>query len=226
MIQEERYLVLMRHSRRKDEYETEGDDPLAGWEDRVERPHDPPIIDFQLPIQSLQALQEAVPLGIREIKTSPYRRCLQTASVAAEHLLSDLGRITVDPGLSEVMLRARNAFSAPPEADALAHLPLEGIRALFHPSRRDTIFLAQGDPVDSEESPSESMARFQNTVDASVRECSHDVLVVTHGDCLNAVANQRHHIVIEAPECSWLVIRCSDNTICKTSDGLLMITDD
>src|SRR3989338_4179114 len=197
------YIVVMRHSRRKDDFEEVNEDAQAmAWGDRVQRPHDPPIFDFELPVRSCKDLHESLSLKIDAMKVSPYRRCLQTAAALVPHL-PFLQQITIDLGLSEVALRACNSFSMMPDATAtIDHLSLEDIKRLFHEHgctvELESIQLV-GDPAVFAESPSDSMLRFQRAVDSYLQDAKQDVLVVTHGDCLNAIANARGKIVFEAP---------------------------
>ena len=73
-------MVVMRHSVRLD------DDGSAEWEDRMLRPYDTPIKDFNLPV--LQT-NELIKLNLNHFDTiicSPFRRCLQTAAIVVKTL--------------------------------------------------------------------------------------------------------------------------------------------
>ena len=53
-------------------------DPRCAWEDREARPYDTPICDFELPAAQARKLSG---FEFGRVVSSPFRRCLQTASV-------------------------------------------------------------------------------------------------------------------------------------------------
>jgi broad specificity phosphatase PhoE len=128
------YFVVIRHSERLDMRE-EGTRSAAGkngeafttsrqeasdvlgdhddvivWSDRNERPWDPPMSDYELPARVIEhaSLQS---LNISVIYSSPFRRCLETAAVAAVSLgLQQGATIHVHPGLGEIMTKVRQGY--------------------------------------------------------------------------------------------------------------------
>ncbi len=163
-------------------------DQQEDWSDATTRPWDPPITDFNLPRTVLQGMPNSTHTTI--IYSSPFRRCLQTAAVAAVHL--NIPQIVVHPELGEVMHRARrcckqddrdNTFSYLLSEDECARAIEEasgGVVSMQRPFAGDTI-------PSWNETYTKSMDRLESTLRA-LRNDDESVLVVTHGDALQAAA--------------------------------------
>ena len=110
------HIGLLRHSARIDGLELPaladlGSDPRYAWEDRLARPYDTPISDFELPHTAATQLSE---YGFTKIVSSPFRRCLQTAAVAARAL--GVPTVDVHKGVGEGMAQVkRNGWTDGPD---------------------------------------------------------------------------------------------------------------
>ena len=193
------FLIIMRHSARLD-LTPEGQIKAseAQWTDREDRPWDPPIFDFNLPSNIAEA--ELADLSdTLVIYSSPFRRCLQTAGVVASKLKKNC--IWVHPGLGEIMAKVR--------AEACDMPIVEGgnrVNGWYLLSRAEWLdvvseasngYVTSVVPIDKisgeipvwSESYSESMERLA-TISSKLQEDhmtrGENVLLVTHGDALNA----------------------------------------
>lgn len=93
-------LFVTRHSKRID------DDDNAQWPNQIEKPYDPPIVDFELPKRTAMDIKGASmeePLSL--LISSPYLRCLQTAAILAKHL--DIDEVIIHNGLAELQHHVR-----------------------------------------------------------------------------------------------------------------------
>eukprot|EP01064_Diplonema_japonicum_P031917 TRINITY_DN586_c0_g1_i1.p1 TRINITY_DN586_c0_g1~~TRINITY_DN586_c0_g1_i1.p1 ORF type:complete len:333 (+),score=75.12 TRINITY_DN586_c0_g1_i1:66-1064(+) len=88
-------LCLMRHSTRQDVNGFEAA-PLDQWPDKMHRPYDPPISDYDLPAEAGLKLKK---YNFQAIVSSPYRRCLETAGIVARTIGVDV--VHVDDRLGE-----------------------------------------------------------------------------------------------------------------------------
>ncbi|CAB9500811.1 expressed unknown protein [Seminavis robusta] len=185
------YLAVLRHSVRLDMVEEDGEDDVP-WPDRQERPWDTPITDYDLPRTVLKA---ALPQNheITAIYSSPFRRCLQTAAVAALHL--DIAQILVHRGLGEVMGCVRNLQNGDKQEDDYL---------MTGKDCEQTVQLASGGKVTMKssflkdtttppwnETYSQSAMRLGRILRELQRKhaaMKQSVLVVTHGDALEAAA--------------------------------------
>ena len=102
------FFGVMRHSVRVDE------NPDAEWSDKLARPYDCPIEDFELPAQQIPQLQG---FGFTRIVCSPFRRCLQTAGIIARAL--DIKQVMVHLGVGEVMSKVKTAILASDEPSGM-----------------------------------------------------------------------------------------------------------
>jgi len=190
------FFAVMRHSARLDML-GDGFEPPLPWDDKVERPWDCPIWDFELPARTAEAL---APCGITVVYSSPFRRCLQTAGVVAASL--GVRAVTVHAGVGEVMEAARSCTD---EAAAAAQIDSGG-KAYLLPKAAcaDLVrsasggaaelavpFFAPPDVPPWDETRAESVQRLSGVLAslyAAHRAKGGSVVVVTHGDALAAAA--------------------------------------
>ena len=95
-------LILMRHSKRADQHPELAAKNNIIWPEMNQflRPYDPPICDFDLPVQMMQEVESLIPdIRITKIVSSPYLRCIQTASVIAKYL--NVTNIEIDARIGE-----------------------------------------------------------------------------------------------------------------------------
>ena len=86
-------------------------DDDAEWPEQAARPYDTPITDWDLPARECEALRR---LGVDRVVASPFRRCIETASVVAATL--GVKRVDVDVDFGEARPAARAIASLPPPA--------------------------------------------------------------------------------------------------------------
>jgi hypothetical protein len=120
-----RHVGVLRHAERIDTLEPAEVEALVGeqfaWPDRVARPYDTPISDFDHPRRAAAQLKE---FGFTRVVSSPFRRCLQTAAVAAAELGIEV--VDVHKGIGEAMAQVkRNGWPDEPGGHELTYLTEE-----------------------------------------------------------------------------------------------------
>lgn len=93
-------VIVMRHSKRIDQHPNFA--PHLKWneKDQYLRPYDPPICDYQLPVEKYKELQSFVPtINITKIVTSPFLRCIQTSTMIAKY--ANIKTLEIDARLGE-----------------------------------------------------------------------------------------------------------------------------
>lgn len=180
--------------------ETDVDDVAAvPWPDRSQRPYDSPIVDTDLPARQAKELCRLGMDSRTLIVCSPFRRCLQTAGIVARTL--GVAGITVHLGIGERMDKVRKEIAelalANKEASERASGSRQPAPVFSYLEEADMrgelgagVRLQQivGEQPPEGESGVEAKQRFIATI-AEVREeqlCDHPVLVVAHGDTLDA----------------------------------------
>ena len=202
MTDSERFakIVVMRHSIRLDR------DIDAGWEDKDSRPYDSPIRCFELPkLQGVKLSKH----GITKIVCSPFRRCIQTAAIVGKEI--GISELSIDLNFGEQMEQVRRANQARGAVDAemsLTYLTepqmLSTIRDL-NPDMR--ISCITGSTPQYDESLIGSYTRFSRNFDRLQLEFPGDVLlVVTHGGCVDAVAQAKGFTAFEVCECGFIAV--------------------
>lgn len=223
---------VIRHSKRLD------DDKGATWSDQGERPHDPPIADHELPKEAArQILAFLLSLNMLSMRfrlvCSPFRRCMETAKIIMNEFTNwgiTFEVVFVDRDLSEVASKVPKAYTdagLPMPEGVIPIMPEDGMREILGPK----FLCVDGKPVDLRESPQGSMQRFADTVKKltsvggagqMVRPNENEVIImVTHGDCLNAVCDARGKTAFEVPECSWVAVDLASDELVGKSDALL-----
>eukprot|EP01083_Nonionella_stella_P122517 368672_1 len=94
------FLIVMRHSKRIDQHPKFA--PQLQWneQDQYCRPYDPPLCDFQLPLNQIKEVQTFIPtLHVTKLIVSPFLRCIQTAAVIAKYL--NCSNFEIDARLGE-----------------------------------------------------------------------------------------------------------------------------
>jgi broad specificity phosphatase PhoE len=213
-------LAVMRHSVRVD------NEPGATWPDAAARPFDSPISDLALPVA--QAVELRAAAGVRRVRTSPMRRCVQTAALVASAL--GVAELEVDLALGEMMPKVRQALEAAavPDAVARAWAPLsvvelqrtadEAIAAVGAaggaPGAVRVAAVVRGQLPPFDEDHQGSVRRFREAIGAAQRDvaaadaAAGDLLLVTHGDAVNAVKYLLPGEVelIDVNECAWALL--------------------
>ena len=82
-------------------------DPSATWVDKQERPYDTPINDFELPVQQARLMKERQLGQFDLLVCSPFRRCLQTASLVAAEL--GIKTVLINTSMSERVSAVKKA---------------------------------------------------------------------------------------------------------------------
>ena len=185
-------MVVMRHSVRLD------DDGSAEWEDRMLRPYDTPIKDFNLPV--LQT-NELIKLNLNHFDTiicSPFRRCLQTAAIVVKTLHelcpeNPLPRIHINKKFGEAVASVRSCqrhvWEENKQADGkVVYLNEEEMLQLLnvHSNGVITNFNGpiEGDAPNPKETHQEGIQRFRAALsEVGEKQCRTDgkyVLVVAH----------------------------------------------
>ena len=126
-----RHVGVLRHAERIDTLEPAEVEALVGeqfaWPDRVARPYDTPISDFDHPRRAAAQLKE---FGFTRVVSSPFRRCLQTAAVAAAELGIEV--VDVHKGIGEAMAQVkRNGWPDEPGGHELTYLTEEEMGAIY-----------------------------------------------------------------------------------------------
>ena len=204
----------MRHSVRVD------NEPGATWPDAAARPFDSPISDFALPVAQAAELRAAA--GVRRVRSSPMRRCVQTAALVASAL--GVPELEIDLALGEMMPKVRQALEGADVADAAARAWAPLSLAELQQEADGAVRAAGGGAVrvaapvrgvlpPYDEDHEGSVRRFRETIGAAQREAAEggeagDLLLVTHGDAVNAVKYLLPGSVeiIDVNECGWALL--------------------
>ena len=189
--------------------------PLAAnatWRDSAARPFDTPISDRLLPTKVAASLRGH---NFRRVRASPMRRCVETAAVLARAL--GVKQIELDYALSEMMPKVRQAYvQGTDEVRARAWAPLprdvlqREVNAMDAASFVDVGEL-EGERPAFDEGHDGALRRFSTAIEA-VRNDACDaggpVLLVTHGDCVNAAkyALTDSVEIFDVQECGWVVV--------------------
>jgi broad specificity phosphatase PhoE len=203
-------LAIMRHSFHVDDL-MGATRPYA-----AERPFDSPILDFQLPVVVAAELCKVA--RIRKIRSSPMRRCVQTAALVAFAL--NVSNLEIDYNLIEMMPQALViADMADAAAREWAPLSINELQAVaddvtnvagdvtnvVHVSARaDSVLPQRG------EDHRVSMIRIHKTILAAREEAAEggDLLLVTHGDAVNAAVHQLsdNKKISDVMPCGWVLM--------------------
>jgi broad specificity phosphatase PhoE len=197
---------LIRHSVREDNEPTGQE-----WQDRGERPYDPPI-SFKHPYTSTEDLPKEKAIELQEynftrIISSPFRRCLQTAAIIASDL--GIGTIDVNKGIGEVMTMVSRVGGTP------------GNFKYLSPEQMDEIIqeasggLANIGKVygDNFEFRQDDVAVIRKNFGIIKEEIlgnpeRQNVLLVTHGDVIGQTLNiVNGETLIECDYCKWIIYK-------------------
>lgn len=208
---------MLRHSARIDSLEPPalaalGTDPRYAWEDRLARPYDTPISDFELPHSAATRLSE---YDFTKIVSSPFRRCLQTAAVVAR----ELGVPTVDvhKGIGEAMAQVkRNGWPDDPDHE-LSYLSEEEMRATLAGSSvslTSTSVSLGGVYGEKPVFGQDDASRIRDVlaeIAAAVGSEGGSVLLVTHGDVVGQwVEMVTRETVVQSDYCAWVVYKAPE----------------
>eukprot|EP00928_Gymnodinium_smaydae_P038881 TRINITY_DN26704_c0_g1_i1.p1 TRINITY_DN26704_c0_g1~~TRINITY_DN26704_c0_g1_i1.p1 ORF type:complete len:256 (-),score=28.56 TRINITY_DN26704_c0_g1_i1:178-882(-) len=195
-------LILMRHSARLDDaFECFEQIPEAKWPDKLTRPYDPPICDFELPREAARAMSK---YNVTSIVTSPFRRCLQTAGVVAGEL--GIRHVSVDNRLGEYlpMLRRCCVQAGLPEAQVDYLTEDQAKEAL----NLEGAVLAWDRSANVPKDPDDLTSRVGGAIPA-IMASGGNVLIVTHGDLFNAYLPELFDGIgkFKADVAGWAAIR-------------------
>ena len=183
-------LCLLRHSVRLDDQCELSAIADVQWPDRMSRPYDTPIFDQEKPIAAARAMQKSG-LDFDVVVSSPFRRCLQTASAISKSF--GLTSLVVDNRLGEYLPQARRTWAAAgldpgeyvyvtlDDAAQWAGLPEAGV--LWDRSAHPVL-------IESDDDLAERVATVPQICASALEriQCSSanpHVLLVTHGDVIN-----------------------------------------
>lgn len=213
-------LCMIRHSKRADADGHAGITPDQ-WPDRLTRPYDTPIADEELPRLAAAQLRAHGLARFDLVVASPFRRCLQTAGILAQEL--DISLLVVDNRLGEDLNAADRCWSAAgvpvgeytymssTEASRWALVnAADGVRGFTQLIWRRAEHPVLQHPDNVHERVCQ-LPQVCNDAIRATRNTATAVLVVTHGDLLNAFAPGfdwdpsigRYR----ADECGWLACR-------------------
>ena len=211
-----RWLAYMRHSDRLD---CEG----RTWPDASDRPYDTPICNKELPVEATRCLKDQLPEGVTvcAVVSSPFRRCLETAVLAAREL--DVKALHVDNRLGELMAAVARDCGGPAGLEALGglrYMPFEeaaasaegaGLRLHWDPSANVPALNESADDIIFRIDAGAAIARSVLGRESSSSAC---VLLVTHADLLMQRLSKLLPGSIWAPEtCGWFVECLHDHTV-------------
>ncbi|CAE7344654.1 VAPB, partial [Symbiodinium sp. KB8] len=211
-----RCLAYMRHSDRLD---CEG----GTWPDASDRPYDTPICNKELPVEATRCLKDQLPEGVtvRAVVSSPFRRCLETAVLAAREL--DVKALHVDNRLGELMAAVARDCGGPAGLEALGglrYMPFEeatasaegaGLRLHWDPSANVPVPNESADDIILRVDAGAAIARSVLGREPSSSAC---VLLVTHADLLMQRLSKLLPRSIWAPDtCAWFVECLHDHTV-------------
>jgi broad specificity phosphatase PhoE len=191
-------VVVMRHWHRLD---------AVPWDDRAARPYDPPIAgsDDTSPeneARIIATLAQAAGYSRFLVVVSPFRRCVQTASLVIKALGDAVTQVRVDKQFGELMTKIPQTmdFSYMSDDEMYGKLSSNLSRGMLVPAIRD--------PAPSRtESDSSGYDRYQKAIRGAFVEnvC---VVVVTHGDAVAAAGNmlRDENVTYDTLECSWIAI--------------------
>jgi broad specificity phosphatase PhoE len=160
-------IAVMRHGPRLDE------DPNASWEDKNNRPYDPPLRDLTAPLEQIDILRS---YNITVVVSSPFRRCLQTAGIICRALR--ISSLVIDYGFSEVMHSVRSTG-----VSNVSFLSSEEILAVIGDSVE--VAAVRGAPPPFNEAIEDSLSRYNATIKRVVEDFSQSsILCVSHGNAV------------------------------------------
>ena len=203
------YFALIRHSERLDGLDPAAQDSTVAREgarsawgkaDRVARPYDPPIIDWQLPATQAEALKR---FGVTRLVVSPFRRCLQTAAVLASSL--GVSEVQVHRGLGEAMAMVQRCGWPSPDHE-LTYLNEQEMVAILAEAG---VSLAPQIRGSTPRLGDDDAARIRSVLqDLHLEAARHQggTLCVTHGDLVGQWWEQcTRETVLEIENCGWAV---------------------
>jgi broad specificity phosphatase PhoE len=196
-------VVVMRHWQRTDCPDA------APWHDRTERPYDPPIVmsdsSPEKEARTIATMARAAGYSKFLVVVSPFRRCVQTASLVIEALGGAVEKVRVDVQFGELMSKIETPdFSYMSDEEMYGELTSK----IQTPDFGYVLERAIPDPAPSRsESDPSGYERYQRAIRGAFVEnvC---VVVVTHGDAVAAAGNMLRddHVTYDTRVCSWIAI--------------------
>ena len=135
-------MIVMRHSKRIDQHPNFAPNLKWNEKDEFERPYDPPICDFNLPIDKFKEVQSAIPsINIKKIIVSPFLRCIQTAAIIGKYI--NIKSYEIDarlgengPAINRCILHTKkkentNNYKIPNDYKDVVYLSLEEIKKII-----------------------------------------------------------------------------------------------
>jgi len=187
------YSILMRHGERADNKDA-WFSPGRKWRDDV-RPYDPPLSNFKCVLETAAKYNERF-APITCIVSSPFKRCLETATGIAVHLKRPVDTIYVNPNVGEQGDAIKDETSAyrPLSLDAMQIVVNEVAKFFGRPAPR-VIMRPIGDiSFDNElekANHARSIVRLFRTINAEISAFPtkerDSLLIVSHGGSIDAM---------------------------------------
>ena len=178
-------VVIMRHGERLDTTATPAEleaAPHHVWPDRAARPYDTPLADATLPTLAAAALAERG-VCVHRVITSPFRRCVQTATIVARYF--SLPGITVDNRLGEHMPAVMQCVpAAQRQGCVFTYMQLEEAAAIVGGDMAVQWNRGAGMPALPDNIEARAQAVF---ADLAALHHPNTIVLVTHGDLFNAL---------------------------------------
>ena len=199
-------LVYMRHSDRADA------DGSTDWEGAEDRPYDTPISNVALPREQAAEVAKhgAVPLGVL---SSPFRRCIETAAIAAAEWGVDT--ITVDNRLGEFMPHVRRALRAAGKPDTeWSYMSKDAAVALADQHGVSLSWESAENVPSLQEGVGELLERVESLPSIAAGLGCGCVALVTHGDLVSQAQTMLEPDAVYAPDtCAWSIVDLESNTV-------------
>jgi len=196
-------LLIMRHAELLDKEKHFAVIRDEEWADKEQRPYDPPISSSDMPSEAARKLQK---YGIRQIWTSPFRACIQTAAVVARELGID--HLRVHNGLGESLQEVKKSF----KNYHLQDQPLSYVTTLEAKSIAGEGVKLSWDPHSSVvREPDDLKQRAARVIQAITNSVvgEESVLIVTHSSLLNAYmpSLDNDHSSLKTEPAGYIAIR-------------------
>eukprot|EP01041_Mallomonas_annulata_P006545 gene6545-13241_t len=212
-------LTILCHSTTRDF----DDESYDRWPDKNRRPHDPPITDFILPVQSVRAWLLEIGLpddptkrihGNISIVSSPFRACLETAALIAHEL--HIPVIKVHFGVADsVTTTRRSGYDRFTNCQYLSRGGMQqvisNINDLIEPLLDVGIEDINGEPATVEEDDHvPRMVTALEEIKSSLSSPDEHCIVVTHRDVIETAVSifggAKECITYDVMDCGFLCV--------------------
>lgn len=201
-------IVVMRHGPRMD------DNPSATWSDKATRPYDPPLADFSLPTEQIDALKQ---LNVTVVVTSPLRRCLQSAGIICRALR--ISSLVIDYGFTEVMHSIRSTG-----VSNVSYLSSDEIMAAIGGGIE--VADVRGSPPSFNEPIEDSLARYNTTIKAVAQDYADSgILCISHGNAVEVCGSHYANPPVLAVEVNYYGFLALRNHAVAGSCGVTLVDE-